>query len=61
VPDTISNFDRRQLAIAATRREVAEHAFTPDERDWGWFDPKEWFDFVREISSWNNKCSDQSR
>jgi hypothetical protein len=46
VSESISNFEREQIALRIAQADRDAHAFCPDEREWGWFDPREWFEFV---------------
>lgn len=45
----ISKFERQRLEREREQLESAAHAFADDYREWGWFDPEQWYDAVKEM------------
>ena len=55
--DQLSNYEKQRKAKQDLLLESAWHAFDADSADWGWFDPREWFEFAAEVEAWNGRMS----
>ena len=49
----LSEFEISRQKSEQHRRLAAEHAFALDWREWGWFEPGEWFAAVSEVRACN--------
>jgi hypothetical protein len=41
--DGLSQFEKFRIDEEKRMQEIAWHAFSSDYREWGWFDPTEWY------------------
>lgn len=51
----LSNFERQQVELRIAQADQAAHAFDDDDREYGWFDPREWFAFVEMAAAFNGE------